>query len=91
MPGRLRGRGTAVNVILAGTEVKVPDLNGLKVAKADQQLAEAGLKLGKQNPRPNPNRPIVNQVPSAGEKRPTGTAVEVFLKQPEAGQPNADP
>jgi hypothetical protein len=62
--------------------VKVPDLDGLKIAKADQKLAEVGLKLGKQNPRPNPNRPIVNQVPSAGEKRPTGTAVEVFLKQP---------
>ena len=60
----------------------MPDLGGLKVAKADQQLAEVGLKLGKQNPRPNPNRPIVNQVPSAGEKRPTGTAVEVFLKRP---------
>lgn len=82
VPGRLRRRGTAVNVILAGTEVKVPDLDGLKIAKADQKLAEVGLKLGKQNPRPNPNRPIVNQVPSAGEKRPTGTAVEVFLKQP---------
>jgi beta-lactam-binding protein with PASTA domain len=82
VPGRIRRRGTAVNVILAGTEVKVPDLDGLKIAKADQELAEVGLKLGKQNPRPNPNRPIVNQVPSAGEKRPTGTAVEVFLKQP---------
>ena len=82
VPGRLRRRGTAVNVILAGTQVKVPDLDGLKIAKADQKLAEVGLKLGKQNPRPNPNRPIVSQVPSAGEKRPTGTAVEVFLKQP---------
>ena len=86
VPGRLRRRGTAVNVILAGTEVKVPDLGGLKVAKADQRLAEAGLKLGKQNPRPNPNRPIVSQVPSPGEKRPTGTAVEVFLKQPKPSQ-----
>ena len=82
VPGRIRGRGTPVNVILAGTEVKVPDLDGLKIAEADEKLAEVGLKLGKQNPRPNPNRPIVNQVPSAGEKRPAGTAVEVFLKQP---------
>jgi beta-lactam-binding protein with PASTA domain len=86
VPGRMRRRGTAVNVILAGTEVKVPDLDGLKIAKADQKLAEVGLKLGKQNPRPNPNRPIVNQVPTAGEKRPTGTAVEVFLKQPKPKQ-----
>ena len=88
VPGRIRRKGTAVNVILAGTEVKVPDLDGMKIAKADQKLAEVGLKLGKQNPRPNPNRPIVNQVPSAGEKRPSGTAVEVFLKQP---QPKEEP
>jgi beta-lactam-binding protein with PASTA domain len=90
VPGRFRGRGTPVNVILAGTEVKVPDLDGLKIAEADEKLAEVGLKLGKQNPRPNPNRPIVNQVPSAGEKRPAGTAVEVFLKQPKP-EPTATP
>jgi beta-lactam-binding protein with PASTA domain len=87
VPGRIRRKGTAVNVILAGTEVKVPDLDGLKIAKADQKLAEVGLKLGKQNPRPNPDRPIVDQVPSAGEKRPAGTAVEVFLKQPKPPEP----
>jgi beta-lactam-binding protein with PASTA domain len=87
VPGRIRRKGTAVNVILAGTEVKVPDLAGLKIAAADQKLAEVGLKLGKQNPRPNPNRPIVDQVPSAGEKRATGTAVEVFLKQPKPPEP----
>jgi beta-lactam-binding protein with PASTA domain len=87
VPGRMRARGTAVNVILAGTEVKVPDLDGLKIAEADQKLAEVGLKLGKQNPRPNPNRPIVSQVPSAGEKRATGTAVEVFLEQPKPTAP----
>jgi hypothetical protein len=90
VPGRMRRKGTAVNVILAGTEVKVPDLDGMKIAKADQKLAEVGLKLGKQNPRPNPNRPIVDQVPAAGEKRPTGTAVEVFLKQPKP-QPEEEP
>jgi beta-lactam-binding protein with PASTA domain len=90
VPGRLRRRGTAVNVILAGTEVKVPDLSGLTVAKADQRLAEAGLTLGKQNPRPNPNQPIVSQVPSPGEKRPTGTAVEVFLKRPKPPQQDKD-
>jgi beta-lactam-binding protein with PASTA domain len=96
VPGRRRSRGTAVNVILAGTEVKVPDLSGLEIAKADQRLAEVGLTLGKQNPRPNPNRPIVSQVPAPGQKRSTGTAVDVFLKQPkrpkqeEQGAPESD-
>ena len=91
VPGRLRRRGTAVNVILAGTEVKVPDLSGLKLAKADERLAKAGLELGKQNPRPNPNRPIVSQIPAAGEKRPTGTAVDVFLKRPKPPKQEDEP
>jgi beta-lactam-binding protein with PASTA domain len=90
VPGRMRRRGTAVNVILAGTEVKVPDLSGLKLARADRRLAKVGLKLGKPSPRPNPNRPIVSQVPAAGEKRPTGTAVDVFLKQPKPPQQEED-
>ena len=63
----------------------MPDLDGLKMAKADQQLAEAGLKLGKQNPRPNPNRPIVSQVPSPGEKRPTGHGGRGVPQAAEAG------
>ncbi len=82
LAGRLRLRGTPVNVILAGTKVKVPDLSDLKVAKAEQQLAKVGLKLGEQNPSPNPNRPIVSQVPAADTQRPAGTAVDVFLKRP---------
>ena len=90
IPGRRRTRGTAVNVILAGTKVKVPDLSDLKVAKAEQRLAEAGLKLGEQNPRPNPNRPIVSQVPAAGQQRATGTAVDVFLKRPKPAKPKED-
>ena len=80
--GRQRRRGTAVNVILAGTKVEVPDLSDLKVAKAEQRLAEAGLELGEQNPQPNPNRPIVSQVPAAGTRRAAGTPVDVFLKRP---------
>ena len=82
VPGRKRRRGTPVNVVLAGTKVKVPDLAGLKAAKAEQKLAKAGLKLGRINPRPNPNRAIANQVPAPGAQRPAGTAVDVFLKRP---------
>jgi beta-lactam-binding protein with PASTA domain len=80
--GRRRMRGTPVNVILAGTKVKVPDLSDLKVAKAEETLAKVGLKLGEQNPQPNPNRPIVSQVPAPDAQRPAGTAVDVFLKRP---------
>ncbi len=88
--GKRRRRGTAVNVILAGTKVKVPDLSDLKVAKAEERLAEAGLELGQQNPRPNANRPIVSQVPAPGEQRPTGTAVDVFLKRPKPAEKDKD-
>jgi beta-lactam-binding protein with PASTA domain len=86
VPGRRRARGTPVNVILAGTKVKVPDLSDLKLAKAEQRLAKVGLKLGEQNPRPDPNRPIVSQVPAPDAQRAAGTAVDVFLKRPKPKQ-----
>ena len=82
VPGRTRRRGTAVNVVLAGTKVKVPKLDDLTLVKAEQRLAKAGLVLGRISPRPNPNRPIVSQVPAAGAQRPAGSRVDVFLKQP---------
>ena len=64
-----------------GAQIAVPDLAGLTVQDATQQLSTAGLVLGNQTPE-NSERPpgtIIAQRPAAGDLLESGQSVDVTL------------
>ena len=75
---------TSVNVTLSsGPErVSVPDLAGLGIAEAERALAEADLKLGRQDEAPSEVVPIgtvIEQDPVGGTEVQEGTAVDIVV------------
>ena len=76
---------TSVNVTLSsGPErVSVPDLVGLGVAEAERALAEADLKLGRQDEAPSevvPVGTVIEQDPVGGTEVEEGTAVDIVIR-----------
>jgi serine/threonine-protein kinase len=75
---------TSVNVTLSsGPErVSVPDLVGLSIAEAERALAEADLKLGRQDEAPSEMVPIgtvIEQAPVGETEVEEGTAVDIVV------------
>ena len=83
-PGASVDPETSVNVTLSsGPErVNVPDLAGLGIAEAERALAEADLKLGRQDEAPSEMLPIstvIEQDPVGGTEVQEGTAVDIVV------------
>lgn len=75
---------TSVSVTLSSgpEQVSVPDLAGLGVAEAEQALAEADLKLGRQDETPSEVDAVgtvIEQDPVEGTKVEEGTAVNLVV------------
>jgi beta-lactam-binding protein with PASTA domain len=60
----------------------IPNLTHLTVAAAENRLYEDHLALGSVLPALNTTLPIVNQIPTPGNVRPRGTAVNLILAAP---------
>jgi len=81
-PGEEAEEGDAVTIEVAvGTgRDKIPDLVKLKAAEAEAALDEAGFTIGATDPRLDPGYIVTAQIPEAGEVRPAGTPVNLFLE-----------
>ena len=77
-----RGSPVAIQVAVGTGLATVPDLKGETTGHADITLGGKGLALGEVSPQPpDPNAPIVSQIPEAGSSVADGTPVTVFTQQ----------
>ncbi len=76
--------GTAIDLVVAAAEVAVPDLVGLTLAQARDRLAALRLVAGDptQTPSEAMTGTVIAQTPSADEKAPVGSEVDVELAAP---------
>ncbi|WCB93498.1 hypothetical protein DSM104299_02211 [Baekduia alba] len=101
LPGNVRPRGTAVNIVVEGKgPVAVPKVTCVTVAVAEQRLAKAGLKALNLADFTDTTTIVTGQVPAAKQKRPPLTAVQLMFddaaakkckssKSGKGGSPNA--
>jgi beta-lactam-binding protein with PASTA domain len=76
-----RGSAVLIDVAVGPSKVPVPNLVGVTVATATQELHDAHLQLGTVSP-PNENGNIVSQYPAANSPLARGATVNVFLPPP---------
>lgn len=74
------GAPVTVRVAAGRRRVKVPRVIGLKAAQADVKLRAAGLTLGAVEPRLGAPGVVAEQLPRAGVRSRTGTAVRVVVR-----------
>ncbi|MEW6427138.1 MAG: PASTA domain-containing protein [Thermodesulfobacteriota bacterium] len=71
--------------VAAARPVEVPDLRGLKLARAEAVLRKAGLASGevRNRPSPQPENTVIGQEPPPGTKVDVGAAVAMAVAVPE--------
>lgn len=76
------GRGTSVDVVIAGSQSEVPALTGIGLSDARDRLARRALSVGRIDVRPTdayaPDT-VVGQEPAAGSRQPPGTSVSLVI------------
>lgn len=91
-PGTRVDRGSRVTLLVAigSTRAVTPSLDGQTPARAAQILRAAGLAAGPVLPDGAPSTSVVaSQLPVAGARVPTGTAVTVIVRPARAGEATA--
>jgi eukaryotic-like serine/threonine-protein kinase len=90
-PGQTASSGSAVNVVVASGNGKVPDVRGLPVDQAEQELTQAGYAWHvTQQPDPNvtPGN-VIQQSPNHDSTAKIGSTVELYVAT--APPPSAPP
>ena len=76
-----------IAVALSGDLAMIPDLTGLTIAAAEDELTARSFSIGLTEPSLDPKLVVKSQVPKPGLQRPAGTPVNLFS----AGVPHAAP
>ena len=79
--------GTAIDVVLAATEVEVPDVAGTTVERAKPRLAAVRLEVGEITSKPSTDveaGTIIGQNPRAGATAAIGSSVDLTIASPPA-------
>jgi beta-lactam-binding protein with PASTA domain len=74
-----KGKTIGIVVVAGRTKLKVPKVTGLKIARAEERLQNAGFTLGAVTPAVDPKARIKSQVPIENVLRRRGTPVNVVL------------
>jgi serine/threonine-protein kinase len=83
-PGTVMAPGAAVALTVAADGVEVPRLTIMHVRRARARIQEAGLTIGRQRERFDPDHGpyiVLSQEPAAGETVPRGTEVTLVVNQ----------
>lgn len=91
--GEKRKQGSLIILTISkGAELKnVPDIGGMSLGKAEQQLESAGFKLGKVTKKFVKGEKldaVLSQSPKAMDKAPRGSAVDVEINEGDKEVPN---
>ena len=91
--GEKRKQGSLIILtICKGAELKaVPDVTGMSLSKAEQQLADAGFKVGKVTRKHVDGDKIgavLSQSPKGLDKAPKGTAIDLVINEGDKPVPN---
>ena len=91
--GEKRKQGSLIILtICKGAELKaVPDVTGMSLSKAEQQLADAGFKVGKVTRKHVDGGKIgavLSQSPKGLDKAPKGTAIDLVINEGDKPVPN---
>ena len=91
--GEKRKQGSLIILtICKGAELKaVPDVTGMSLSKAEQQLADAGFKVGKVTRKHVDGEKIgavLSQSPKGLDKAPKGTGIDLVINEGDKPVPN---
>jgi len=82
--GEMAPQGSAVDVVIASGNGKVPDVRGLQVDQAEEQLTSAGYSwhVTLQPDATHAENTVINQVPGHDQVAPIGSKVELIVATP---------
>ena len=91
--GEKRKQGSLIVLTISkGAELKaVPDVSGMSLTKAEQQLLDAGFKVGKIEHRHEEGKNIgsvLSQSPKGTDKAPKGSSVDLVVNEGDKPVPN---
>lgn len=91
--GEKRKQGSLIVLTISkGAELKaVPDVSGMSLTKAEQQLLDAGFKVGKIERRHEEGKNIgsvLSQSPKGTDKAPKGSSVDLVVNEGDKPVPN---
>ncbi len=91
--GEKRKQGSLIVLTISkGAELKaVPDVSGMSLTKAEQQLLDAGFKVGKVERRHEEGKNIgsvLSQSPKGTDKAPKGSSVDLVINEGDKPVPN---